>query len=153
MTGNVASGRQWVVALEKWVFLIMESPTTNVIGEKKGRGEEGMRRWWLWVLMTGDEVADCRPGVWASVMAWQWHQACKKDPLLIRARKTPRASNHSLLQNPMTEEEVAVGDEGHWFGLTEKWWATRFTVLYTTVQWYKPLFISHIWLMFNSIRR
>lgn len=61
MTGNVASGRQWVVALENWIFLIMESPTANVVGEKKGTGRRGNEK----MMAVGSH--DRRGGRWLQI--------------------------------------------------------------------------------------
>ena len=41
MTGTVAPGKQCVAVLKKRMFLIMEFPTINVVGEKRGHGDDG----------------------------------------------------------------------------------------------------------------
>ena len=43
ITGTVDPGKQCVAALKKRTFLIIESPTISVVGEKSGRGV--VNRW------------------------------------------------------------------------------------------------------------
>lgn len=41
MTETVAPGRQCVTVLKKQMFLVIESPTINVVAEKRGQGDDG----------------------------------------------------------------------------------------------------------------
>lgn len=41
ITGTVSPGKQWLTALEKLTFSMMESPTTAVVRAKKGWGGRG----------------------------------------------------------------------------------------------------------------
>ncbi len=38
MSGTFAPGKQSVVVLKKWMFLMMKSTTSRVVGVKRGRG-------------------------------------------------------------------------------------------------------------------
>ena len=40
ITGTVAPGKQRVIALKKWMSLVIESPMINVVGGMRGRGSE-----------------------------------------------------------------------------------------------------------------
>ena len=57
MSGTVAPGKQCVVALKNLMSLIMESPTINVVGEKRGRG--GDSRGLVRLEGTGSVSAPC----------------------------------------------------------------------------------------------
>jgi len=82
MTGTVAPGRQCVAALKKWMSLVIESPTINVVGEKRGQGD-------------GESTGSVRAG-----------ERCVEaaadrggGEFLARARGTSRVSEHRLFKD------------------------------------------------------
>ena len=94
MSLTVAPGKQRVVALKKRTFLKMLSPTSSVVGLKRGRGEGGWRR-----ASECGGLASAAGGAGGS----GGPAVLELGGLVlrrVRPRKPTGASEHSLLQDP-----------------------------------------------------
>ena len=102
MTGTVAPGKQRVIVLKKRTCLMIESPTINVVGGKRGRGGAGR----VSLRSDGDrELSGCcgLEAAWREEDPSEWHRTA----FLSSLRRADKPAGRDALRPGFGHSEAA----------------------------------------------